>query len=99
MILDPVSILEHRSTPDASSTVHVRVMRPTYAPELLDAVRAQGFVAALSAADEGATVAVETPGDGRDVWLAVETWLADESVPLVPVSVGEQRYVLRPPLG
>jgi hypothetical protein len=93
-----MSSLDDRARSDAPRTVHVSVMRPTYAPELLDMVRARGYEAALSAAD-GATVAVETPGDGRDVWLAVEAWLAAESVPLVPVSLGDQRYVLRPPLG
>ncbi len=94
-----MAAIDDRVSNTLSSTVHYSVMQPTYAPDLLDMVRAQGFEAALSAADDGATVAVETPGDGRDVWLAVEGWLAAESVPLVPVSVGEQHYVLRPPLG
>ena len=79
--------------------VHVNVMRPAYAPELLDRVRANGFDAELSAAEEGATVEVEASGSGRELWLTVESWLAEKHVPLIPVSIGEQRYVLRPPLG
>ena len=79
--------------------MRVSVMRPTYAPELLDRVRAQGFTAELSAEEEGATVEVEANGSARELWLAVESWLAEKSVPLIPLSVGEQRYVLRPPLG
>lgn len=94
-----MAALDDRASNILSSTVHYSVMQPTYASELLDMVRAQGFEAALSAADDGATVEVEAPGDGRDVWLAVEDWLAAASVPLVPVSLGQQRYVLRPPLG
>ncbi len=94
-----MATLDNRPSDTLSNTVHYSVMPPTYAPELLDMVRAQGFEAALSAGDEGATVEVETLGDGREVWLAVEDWLATGSVPLVPVSLGRQRYVLRPPLG
>jgi hypothetical protein len=81
--------------------VQVNVTRPTYAVDLLDEVRAHGFSAELRAEDAGATVEVEANGRSgesvRDLWLTVETWIADKSLPLVPVHMGEERLVLRPP--
>jgi hypothetical protein len=82
-----------------TARVHVNVMRPTYAPDLLDRVRAQGFTAELSAEEDGATVEVEANGSARQLWLAVESWLDEKSIPLVPVNVDAQHYVLRPPVG
>ena len=81
--------------------VEVSVTRPTYAVDLLDEVRAHGFTAELRAEDSGATVEVEANGKAgeslRDLWLTVESWIAERSLPLVPVSMGEERLVLRPP--
>lgn len=79
--------------------MHVNVMRPTYAADLLDEVRAHGFAAELVGTDGGATVEVEAEGGARDLWLTVEGWIADRGLPLVPVSDGAQGVLLRPPLG
>ncbi len=79
--------------------MQLNVMRPAYAVDLLDEVRAHGFAAELIGTDGGATVEVEANGSARDLWLTVEGWIAERGLPLVPVSDGAQGVLLRPPLG
>ncbi|MCC6223486.1 MAG: hypothetical protein IT201_08355 [Thermoleophilia bacterium] len=71
--------------------------RSAYAADLLDRVRAHGFAAELVGTEGGATVEVEANGSARDLWLTVEDWIAERSLPLVPVSDGARGVVLRPP--
>ncbi len=79
--------------------MQLNVMRPAYAVDLLDEVRAHGFAAELIGTDGGATVEVEANGGARDLWLTVEGWIAERGLPLVPVSDGARGVLLRPPLG
>lgn len=77
--------------------MQVSVMRPAYAADLLDEVRARGFAAELIGTDDGATVEVEANGDAHDLWLTVEGWIAERGLPLVPVGDGDRGVLLRPP--
>ena len=84
--------------------MRVEVMRESDAIGLFEEVRARGFDASLIADDSAVAVEVDPHQDdpvsvGRSLWLALESWIDSARVPVVPVSVGEGTFVLRPPLG
>lgn len=75
--------------------VRVDVVRLTDCDEIVGALVERGFDARKRDDDDGCGLEVE--GSVEDVGAAIESWLAENELPLVPMRVGESSYLVRPP--
>lgn len=83
-------------------TVRVGFVRVCDGETLAEALERYGLASEVVVADGAYELVVRYPDDEcerlcRDVGYAIEGWLAESSLPLVPVRVGAREYLLRPP--
>lgn len=75
--------------------VQVDVVRLSDCDELVAALVERGFEARKGDHEGGCRVEVE--GSSDDVGAALESWLAEHDLPLVPMRLDESSYLVRPP--
>lgn len=75
--------------------VKVEVVRHSDCDEIVAALVERGFDARKGDHDSGCRLEVE--GSSEDVEAALESWLAEHDLPLVPMRLGESSYLVRPP--
>jgi hypothetical protein len=83
-----------------AETVRIRLARTLDAASLREELRRQGLTAELTR-DTCALRVRGRRGDrgrlGRRVADAVDRWLSETSLPLVPLRVGDRDWIIRPP--
>lgn len=76
--------------------VQVDVVRITDCDDLIAALGERGFEVRKRDGDDGAC-GLEVEGSAEDIGAAIESWLAENDLPLVPMRVGESGFLVRPP--
>lgn len=78
--------------------VQVDVVRITDCDDLIAALVERGFDVRKRDDENGdISCGLEVEGTAGDVEAAIESWLAENDLPLVPMRTGESSYLVRPP--
>jgi hypothetical protein len=90
-----VENVENEAMPE---TITVGLARACDADALAASLAAQGFAAEIDGCELHVRYADDEADRLRDdVGRALDTWVAREGVPLVPIDCGDHSFALRPP--
>jgi hypothetical protein len=76
----------------------VELTRETDGPDLIESLAAHGLTGALADGAEHLVVEVEDC-DEEELAHAIEDWLRERELPLVPMRIGDCAYAVSPPAG